>query len=62
MRRVAELERWARVARQQALLTTNRETSEALLEIARKFAMAADDRRASLEGCRHGAIPFEEAP
>ena len=54
MRRVAELERLARVAREQARLTTNRETSEVLLQIAHQFAMAAEDRRATLEGCNHG--------
>lgn len=53
MRRVFELERLARVARQQARLTANRETSEALLQIARQFAKAADDRKAALENCEH---------
>lgn len=48
-----ELERLARVARQQARLTANRETSEALLQIARQFAKAADDRKAALENCEH---------
>ena len=62
MRRVGELEQWARVARQQALLTTNRETSEALLEIARRYAMAADERRAALKAANRGLIPLRERP
>ena len=37
MERVAELERLARVAREQAHTTTNRETGEVLLQIARQY-------------------------
>lgn len=55
MKRVAELERLARVAREQARLTTNRETSEVLLQIAAQYQRVADDRRAVLEGSEHGA-------
>jgi hypothetical protein len=58
MRRVFDLERLARVARQQARLTTNPETSEALLKIARQFAEAADDRKAALENCEHRPQPL----
>lgn len=49
MRSVAELERLAQVARHQARITTNLETSEVLLEIACEFATAAKDRRIALE-------------
>jgi len=58
MQRVAELERLARVARQQACMTTNRETSEVLLEIARQYESVADDRRVTLEACKHRAQPL----
>ena len=57
MKRVAELERWARLATQQARLTSNRETRELLLKIARQYAMAAADRRAALEAGREAPQP-----
>ena len=46
MQRAAELEQLGRDARQQAGLTSNRETRELLLKIARQYAMAAAERRA----------------
>ena len=55
MRRVVELERLAKVARQQACMTTDRETSEVLLQIAHKYERVAEDRRATLEASKHGA-------
>ena len=57
MKRVAELERLGLLARQQAGLTTNRETRELLLKIARQYAMAAADRRAALEAGREAPQP-----
>ncbi len=48
MHKVAELERLALIARQQAAFTTNRETSEMLLGMARKFTKDAADRKAAL--------------
>jgi len=55
MKRVAELERLGLLARQQAGLTSNRETRELLLQIARQYAMAAAERRATLKASRRGA-------
>ena len=49
MDRIAELERLARAATQQAGLTSNRETRELLLKIARQYAMAAAERRAVVD-------------
>ena len=58
MKRIAELERLERVATQQAGLTSNRETRELLLQIARQYAMVAAERRATLKACRRGAQPL----
>jgi hypothetical protein len=48
MKRVAELERLAKVARQQSHMTANREAREVLIEIADGFMAAATDRRVAL--------------
>ena len=48
MRRLAELEELARLAREQAFLTANKETSQLLREIAVKYAKAASERRKAL--------------
>ena len=55
MKRVAELERLGLIAKQQAALTSNRETRELLLQIAHQYAVVAAQRRASLATCRRGA-------
>jgi hypothetical protein len=55
MRRIAELERLGLVAKQQAGLTSNRETRELLLEIANRYALVAAERRAMLKAGGHDA-------
>ena len=52
MRRLAELEEMARMAREQALMSANQETREVLLDIAPKYAEAASQRRALLARTR----------
>ena len=54
MRRLAEFEELARMARQQASVTTNHETRQVLDEMASKYAEAADERRVALAD---GRIP-----
>ena len=49
MERIAELEQLGRDARQQAGLTSNQETRDLLLKIARQYAMAAAERRAVVD-------------
>ena len=48
MHRVAELERLAQIASQQARMTTNQEARDVLLDLVRKFTDAANERRAAL--------------
>ena len=58
MERIAELERLGRVARQQAGLTSDRETREVLLRMADQYVMVAAERRAELEAGRQSAQPL----
>jgi hypothetical protein len=48
MHRTAELERLARVARQQAVMASDPAAAEALQEMAQRFAKEARDRRMKL--------------
>ena len=56
MERVAELEQLGRTAKQQAGLTSNRETRELLLQIARQYAVAAAERRAVVGEMHSGPL------
>ena len=48
MSRATELEQLAQVASQQARMTTNQETRDALLDLARKFTDAANEQSAEM--------------
>lgn len=61
MRRAAELQQLARLARQQALLTTNRETSQVLLEIERQYSNAANARVSAMDDERSSSRDTQQS-